>query len=135
MNTSIVELAGRRTRRRHPAEFKRRIVQACQQGGVSIAAVALANGLNANMVRKWVIDAEVTHRGVETASARLATADPERANLEATPIPGFIPIPTTLSASGASISVEIHRGPTVVKVSWPTSAAAECAAWLRELVR
>lgn len=125
MNTSIVELPGRRTRRRHPAEFKRRIVQACQQGGVSIAAVALANGLNANMVRKWVIDAEVTHQGVEAVGASLA----------ATPTPGFIPIPSALSVSAASISVEIHRGPTVVKVSWPVSAATECAAWLRELVR
>ena len=50
MNTSIIELPARRSRRRHPAEFKRRIVQACQQGGISIAAVALANGLNANNV-------------------------------------------------------------------------------------
>ena len=136
MNTSSVELPGRRTRRRHPADFKRRIVQACQQAGVSIAAVALANSLNANMVRKWVIEAEVTDQPIGASDARVASAAvPGRASIGATPMPGFIPISAPLAASESAISVEIHRGPTLVKVSWPTSAAADCAAWLRELVR
>ena len=34
------------------------MIEACRRPGVSIAAIALANGLNANMLRKWVIDAE-----------------------------------------------------------------------------
>jgi hypothetical protein len=55
MDTSQIELpSGRRTRRRHPADFKHGVIQACMQPGVSIAAIALANGLNTNMVRKWV---------------------------------------------------------------------------------
>lgn len=37
-----------RTRRRHDDEFKQRIL--C--GGASVAEVALANGLNANLVHK-----------------------------------------------------------------------------------
>jgi transposase-like protein len=71
VNTSIIELPARRSRRRHPAEFKRRIVQACQQGGISIAAVALANGLNANMVRKWVIEAEGTQPPGRPSAAKV----------------------------------------------------------------
>ena len=48
MDTSSVATAGRRQRRRHRAEFKAAVIQACQQPGVSIAAIALANGLNAS---------------------------------------------------------------------------------------
>lgn len=55
----------------HPAELKLHIVQACQSGSVLIAAGALASCLNANIVRKRVIDAEVTHRGLETTSPGL----------------------------------------------------------------
>ena len=58
MDTSGIELPSRRTRQRHAPEFREQVVQACRQPGVSIAAVALANDLNANMVRKWVIEAE-----------------------------------------------------------------------------
>ncbi|MFO1191278.1 MAG: transposase [Rhodoferax sp.] len=135
MNTSIIELPARRSRRRHPAEFKRRIVQACQQGGISIAAVALANRLNANMVRKWVIEAEGTQPPGRPSAAKRTTAVSERSRHDGVPAPGFIPIPTAIGAAEACISVEIHRGPTVVKLTWPTAAAAECAAWLRDLLR
>jgi transposase len=132
VNTSIIELPGRRGRRRHPPEFKLRIVQACQQPGVSIAAVALANGLNANMVCKWVIEAEAAERVSDTQPV-----DPSRsqAGPVSAPVAGFIPIPAPMGPLAGNISVEINRGLTVVKVTWPTAAAAECAAWLRELVR
>ncbi len=132
MNTSIIELPGRRGRRRHPPEFKLRIVQACQQPGVSIAAVALANGLNANMVRKWVIEAEAADRAGDTQPVDQSRI---QAGPVSAPVAGFIPIPAPKGESAANISVEINRGLTVVKVTWPTAAAAECAAWLRELVR
>ncbi|WP_172628422.1 transposase [Pseudomonas aeruginosa] len=46
---------GRRRRRKHEPEFKARVVAACEQPGVSIASVALSNGLNANLVRRWLI--------------------------------------------------------------------------------
>ena len=58
MNTYGIDLMGRRRRRRHSSEFKAAVIQECMRPGVSIAAVALAHSLNANMLRKWVIDAE-----------------------------------------------------------------------------
>lgn len=59
MDTSVVvESPGRRTYRRHGAKFKAQVVRACRQPGVSIAAVALANGLNANMLRRSMVEAE-----------------------------------------------------------------------------
>jgi len=31
--------------------------------------------------------------------------------------------------------IELQRGATAFKVAWPSTAAADCAAWLRELLR
>lgn len=56
MDTNIAQPPAGRQRRRHLPAFRASVIQACLQPGVSIAAVALANGLNANMVRKWVIE-------------------------------------------------------------------------------
>lgn len=41
-------------KRRYTAAFKAWIVQQCRQPGASVAAIALANQLNANLVRKWI---------------------------------------------------------------------------------
>lgn len=38
-----------RKRRRFTAEFKARIVEACQQPGASVAGIALEHALNANL--------------------------------------------------------------------------------------
>ena len=37
--------------------------------------------------------------------------------------------------ASAEIVIELRRGPTVLKVSWPLAAAAVCGAWLGELLR
>ena len=37
------------------AEAKRELVRRCVQPGVSLAATAMAHGVNANLVRKWVV--------------------------------------------------------------------------------
>lgn len=57
MNTYGIDLMGRRRRRHHSAEFKAAVIQECMHPGVSIVAVALVHSLNANMLRKWLIDA------------------------------------------------------------------------------
>jgi hypothetical protein len=41
-------------RRTHSLEFKTQVLTACRQPGASIAAVALAHGLNSNVVHKWL---------------------------------------------------------------------------------
>ena len=62
MNTTDLSAprAGRR-RRFHSPQFKAEVVGACRPG-VSIAGVALDNGINANLLRRWVHAAERTHR-------------------------------------------------------------------------
>ena len=121
----------RRRRRTHSAEFKAKVVSACRQPGVSIAAVALANRLNANLLRRWVVAEEQTQpvRPVETANAALPRSSVENRT--------FIPLQLERSPVGTSqeITIELRRGATVVKVGWPLAAAGECAGWLRELLR
>lgn len=55
MSTIVVE---RRRRRRYSAEFKAEAVTAWRQPGVSMAAVAMSRSLNANLLRRWVVEAE-----------------------------------------------------------------------------
>jgi len=56
MDAMVVKAAPRRTRHRHGPVFKEHAIAACLHPGVSVAAVALANGLNTNMLRKWGSD-------------------------------------------------------------------------------
>lgn len=127
MNTYGVDLMGRRRRRRHSAEFKASVIGECLRPGVSIAAVALAHGLNANMLRKWVIDAE--HRGVRPTAAPAPIAD-----LPMSP-PSFVPLALAAPPAQGDIHIELQRGGTTVKIAWPAAAARDCAVWLSDWLR
>jgi len=41
-------------RRRYDPVSKERLIEACLRPGVSVSALALQHGLNANLVRKWI---------------------------------------------------------------------------------
>jgi len=43
-----------RKRQRHSPQFKQQVVAACAEPGAPVAGIALAHGLNANMLRKWI---------------------------------------------------------------------------------
>lgn len=130
MDTNGVDLLGRRRRRRHSAEFKAKVIAKCRQPGVSIAGMALAHGLNANMLRKWVIEAEA-RSGAEAVKpgVTLEGAEPQR------PAPSFVPLGLPSPCEEATMRIELHRAGTTVNVTWPVAAASECAAWMRELLR
>ena len=129
MNTYGVDLMGRRRRRRHSAEFKAAVIQECMKPGVSVAAVALAHNLNANMLRKWVIDAE--HKKV-APTAPAGKPLPDAAPL---PAPSFVPLALPAPVVDGEIRIELHRAGTPIKVVWPAAAAADCAAWLSDWLR
>lgn len=42
-------------RRRYDEQSKRSLARACLQPGVSLAGIALKHGVNANLLRKWVV--------------------------------------------------------------------------------
>lgn len=136
-------------RRVHGAEFKAQVLAECQQPGASVAAIALAYGLNINLLRKWLVGRGIKRTGLEaprTLSCKpVAPDDTTTAQLQ------FIPVKITPATVGAAVSVaaaaapeqleppvaEIHvelsRGATRLSVRWPSAQAAACAAWLHEL--
>jgi transposase len=134
-------------RRVHGAEFKTRVLAECQQPGASVAAVALAHGLNVNLLRKWLVGRGIKRTGLAAPRAvtrKLAvTDDKPTSSLQ------FIPVelaPASVAATAAAaapeqtelpdaeeIRVELTRGATQLCVRWPSTQAAACAAWLHEL--
>lgn len=133
MDTFVALSEGRRRRRIHSAEFKAHVVAACCKPGVSSASVAMANGINANLVRRWVKESEI---GAEMELGSAAN-EPQKANPARTPTPKFLPLPIPAPASpvAADIHIELQRGATTLKVTWPVGSASECAAWVREVLR
>ncbi len=129
MHTSDIQLpaAGRR-RGRYSDEFKSNVIAACKQPGVSTAAVALANGLNANLLRRWISESQ-------GRLSKPATAKQTKALTIATQTQ-FIPLELqTTGATPANIQIELQRGATLVRVQWPLGYAGECAAWMREVLK
>ena len=122
MDTMVVKAALRRTRRRHGPEFKEQVIAACLQPGVSVAAIALANGLNTNMLRKWVRD----HR---------AESGPDQANAELAAAPSaMVQLTVAPSAPPEEIRLDVRRGGTTVQMAWPVDAVASLGQGLRELL-
>lgn len=108
----------KRTRvRAYPAEFKARLIAESHQPGASVAKVALANGINANMLHTWRREA----RGAAPPAVRAEFLS--------------VPLAAVDAATATPIRIELRHGATSVVVSWPTEAAPACAAWLRELLR
>ena len=110
-----------RRRRRFSREFKAQIVAKCLEPGASVSRIALDNGLNANMVRRWMSEAQ-----------------------RADKTPGFVPVnlpsatstPSHQSVSDkrSTIRIEIPRTGGAVVVEWPAEQAHQCAALLRDLL-
>ena len=140
-------------RRRHGVELKAKVLAACDEPGASISGVALAHGLNANLVHKWR-----SGRGVKLAT-RVTVEPSPKSEVPGLPMPAASPLlaasaefvaiempaPAKIAARVAAnpsdaapiaeplIQVELRRGPLHLTVRWPASAADDCTAWLREL--
>ena len=109
------------TRRRYSAAMKTQVMAECSEAGASVAKVAMAHGINANVVHRW---RQLAREGKVAAPA--GTSE-------------FIALPLAVAAApvapSADIRVELHRGAVAMSVSWPVSAAADFAVWTRELLR
>jgi len=115
-------------RRKHSAELRAEVVHACRQPGASVAAIALRNGLNANVVHRWLSQDGRTldGGGGNRAAMTLGTGV------------DFLPVQLPQPAGSrisSDIRMELRRGSSSVTVSWPLQCSAECAAWLRDWLR
>jgi transposase len=119
--------SGRRRRRHHSVFFKAEAVGECQQPGVSIAAVALARGLNANLLRRWVKEAERGDAPIAIRSAKPSQA-PDIAD-------GFVPVSFPSGSTESVIQIELRSRSKRLSLQWPASQARECALLLRTLMK
>ena len=112
-------------RRRFSREFKAKVFAQCQEPGASVSRISLDNGLNANLVRRWISEARRRSKAPATT-------------------PGFVPVnlPAATSAPShqsvsnkrSTIRIEIPRAGGAVVVEWPAEQAHQCAALLRDLL-
>jgi transposase len=99
-------------RRSFSAEFKARILAACEQPNTSVARVALENNLNANLVHKW------------RRQAKEQTTNPSNPS-------GFLPIPLAYPAESVSSSAVVILEVQGIKLHWPLEQIDRAIPWLR----
>jgi transposase len=113
-------------RRYYSPELKLRVVQTCAHPGASIAGVALQNGINTNIVHRWIREHNQGTLVVKPQAFIPVTLSTEQE-----------PAPTKLMAVAGTpaIRMELRRGTSSVTVMWPSELAGDCGAWLREWLR
>jgi transposase len=108
-----------RKRRCYGPELKAQILAECAVLGASVARVAMAHGINANIVHGWRKQARESG----------AITVPEQ----------FVPVAVApvvpREGDERVIEVELRRGGIAVKLSWPMSASMDLSVWMRELLR
>ena len=109
------------SRRNYSAQFRALVLEQCAPPGASVAKVALSHGMNANVVHRWRREARDNAGSVSPGWVR-----------EFVPVSVSAPAPTR---DCADIRIEMRRGITTMDITWPSAAASECAAWMRELLR
>jgi hypothetical protein len=117
-------------RRTHSPEFKTRVLSACRQPGTSIAAIALAHGINANVVHKWLAGIGMKRSGQHLPAAAQSPVVPVQ----------FLPV--GLSANGPEhgvaantqeIRLDLDLGGMQIKLHCARGSAPSAAALLHAL--
>ena len=119
----------RSNRRVHSPEFKAQVLAECRLPDASVSGVAIAHGLNTNVVRKWL-----TGRGLKRMGAAAPAASGIAPALQFVPVELPRPEPAvTATASQPDIRIELQRGGLHVKLQCAGNAGALYAAQLRAL--
>lgn len=115
------------TRRRYSMATKAQVVAECAEPGASVAKIAMAHGINANVVHRWRKlarggDVKIVSKAGEFIALPLTMAH--------APMP-----PTEPTVAVPGLQVELRRGAITMSITWPAGAAAEFALWTREVLR
>ncbi len=111
-NNTLPELTQVKRRRRHSPAFREKVVAACAQPGVSIAAVARHYQLNANLIHKW-------RKTIAVGSN--PTPEP----------PGFLALPLSNTVTDPDSKVTLTLGELIIQ--WPLSHIHHAVPWLKAL--
>ncbi|MGY2686108.1 IS66-like element accessory protein TnpA [Pseudomonas tolaasii] len=105
-----------RQRKAYPKSFNTQVVQECEQPGVSVAAIAMRHGINANVVRRWI---------------------PLFRDQQAVALPAFVPVKVASvdpkPKAQASAIIELLLGEQSICVKWPAFDPEGCARFIRGL--
>ena len=121
-----------RTHHTYTAQFKAELVAACQQPGVSIAALAGQHAMNANVLHRWL--KEHQRSGRHQLAAHSPAAALETTHCLAAFIPVQLPAPAS-QPEAREIKVELRKGQLSMVVTRPVSAAAEFASWAGAMLK
>lgn len=112
-------------RRRYSEELKQQVLSECGRPNASVAKVAMAHGINANVVHSW---RKRVREAVETPDA-IALQEPVF-------VPMMLPpVASAVATSATQVQVQIKRAAMVISVDWPLEAAAQLGIWMRELLK
>ena len=140
----ISRSSARRTRRTYSAEFKAQLVAACQQPGASIAALAGSQGMNANVLHRWLKEHangghhQLVKPGRPGKPHALAITTFGLLNPPEPPEPAFLPLKLTAPAPelrDTQIKAELRKGALSMTIAWPVSAATQFASWATALLK
>jgi transposase-like protein len=106
-----------RRRRQHAPEFKRGLVALCRPG-VSISAVALAHGVNANLLRRWINQCrnELVAAPVASQPSKLVAVQ--------------VDLPAQVPPGDDAIEIGIEKNNARISIRWPGNQAQAFGLWL-----
>lgn len=124
--------AAPRRRRSYTKQYKAELVAQCLQPHVSIASIALAHGLNANLLRRWVVEHKQCRSDAVVNSSLRTPEFPDKS-------PAFIELQPALHAvedrpcpaQAAQITIELPSGQGPVRLHWPAEHADRLAVCLK----
>lgn len=136
-----------RARRSYTDQFKAEMVAQCLRGNVSVASLALEQGMNANVLRRWIVEHERYSKHVlrdEDVESVRPTVDMAPANWIPFKPPQVADDCQTAAARpvvrapepdeiGSLIELELANQGLTMKVRWPVSEHKALAQWTREL--
>ena len=91
-------------RRTYTAEFKRAVVRQCIESGMSLASVAMAHRINANLARRWV----VRHRRTSPSPKSKETATLLPVTIEAKSGAADVETEKRTHSSAGTIELEVY---------------------------
>lgn len=116
-------------RRRYDNDSKQALVRACLQPGVSLAGMALKHGVNANLLRKWVVSSQLADGATMPFADRMDAFVPVRlGNGDAGRIAPCVPMPVQPAATAAALTTTMKVPPARLRAQMPNGVtfAFEC---------
>lgn len=94
---------------------------------MSCSALAISHGMNPNVLRRWIKEAD------HTPAPKIATQHIDSAA-------AFIALPIAVTpappeSTAVPVRIEVQRNGITIAIDWPAGRLDDSAAWVREILR